>query len=334
MDRGLRLEIWAALCSSLSFCGRFSARAFDTICFLLSSHIKRTGTPLWWNPRYDWNNDALFQQAVGIEVVVLDVEEIFVSAHFQFGRSCVVAYDDALGVHLQSRDGPHLRNATLYTLLQSTGFVVAVYNDEHVASRHDGTHTYRQRRFGHEVGITAKETRVGDDGVLCERFYTSARGERRARLVEGDVTVGSYATEEELDTSVGSDFSLVTGTLLFGIGSITIEDIYVFGTDVDVREEIAPHESVVALFVIFGQIAIFVHVESHYVAERNDTFLVELDEVFIHTQRRRTGGKTQHERLLFGRIELIDARCHIVCGPTRNSIIGWFDNYSHDFIDF
>ena len=109
-------------------------------------------------------------------------------------------------------------------------------------------------------------------------------------------------------------------------------NIHVLGTNVDVREEVAPHERVVALFMVFGQVAVLVHIEGHHVAERHDSLVVQLNQVFVHAQRRRPCGQTQHERFLFGGFEFIDARCHIISGPTRNSIIGWFDNQSHDFI--
>jgi len=144
------------------------------------------------------------------------------------------------------------------------------------------------------------------------------------------MAVGTYTAEEQFDTPVRCYFGFIAGAFFFGVGSVAVEYIHVFRANIDVGEEIAPHERMVTLFVVFGQIAIFVHVESHDITERNDTFTVQFYQMFIHAQRRRPCGKTQYERFILCRLELIDARYHIISGPTRNCIIGWFDNQSHD----
>ena len=144
------------------------------------------------------------------------------------------------------------------------------------------------------------------------------------------MAVGTYTAEEQFDTPVRCYFGFIAGAFFFGVGSVAVEYIHVFRANIDVGEEIAPHERMVTLFVVFGQIAIFVHVESHDITERNDTFTVQFYQMFIHAQRRRPCGKTQYERFILCRFELIDARYHIISGPTRNGIIGWFDNQSHD----
>ena len=92
----------------------------------------------------------------------------------QFGRCGVVADNDAFGVHLQSRDRPHLGNAAFYALLQGFGFVVPVNDDKDIPGRHDSTDTYGESRFGNKMGIASEETGVGDNCVLGQCFYAGA----------------------------------------------------------------------------------------------------------------------------------------------------------------
>lgn len=62
----------------------------------------------------------------GLQVVALDVLEIAVCAHFQFVRCRLIAYDDAVAVHLQGTDGPHLRYASFNGMMQGTRLIVPV----------------------------------------------------------------------------------------------------------------------------------------------------------------------------------------------------------------
>ena len=77
-------------------------------------------------------------------------------------------------MHLKRRDSPHVRDWLLYSVLQCTSFVVAVYHNEHLMSIHDSTYTYGQSSLWHFVYIIVKETRVSDDSVGGQLFHTSA----------------------------------------------------------------------------------------------------------------------------------------------------------------
>ena len=61
------------------------------------------------------------------------VFEVTVGADFQFGAGWFIADDDAVGVHLDGADGPHVIDAFLYSVLQGTGFVMAVAEDKDFA---------------------------------------------------------------------------------------------------------------------------------------------------------------------------------------------------------
>jgi hypothetical protein len=52
-----------------------------------------------------------------------------------------------------------------------------------------------------------------------------------------------------------------------------------------VREEVLPHEGVVALRVILWNTYILIHIESNYVTEAYFTLFVEFDQVAVHAER-------------------------------------------------
>ena len=66
-----------------------------------------------------------------LKIVFLYILKVAVSADLQFVGSRFVAHDDAVLVHLQCADGPHLSDTALDGMLQSACLVVSVAEDEH-----------------------------------------------------------------------------------------------------------------------------------------------------------------------------------------------------------
>ena len=91
------------------------------------------------------------------KVFFLDVLEIPISTYAEFVGSGLVAYDDAMLVHLQGTDGPEMVDATLDGSLQSPCLVVAIYEYHYLASSHDGSHAHGERQFGHLVDVVVEE---------------------------------------------------------------------------------------------------------------------------------------------------------------------------------
>ena len=162
-------------------------------------------------------------------------------------------------------------------MIKGTGLVVAIYDNHHFPCAEHSAYTYGQRCFGHFVYIVVKEAGVGNHGVGSQRFLTGTRRQGRARFVESDVSVGTDTTHEEVDTAVRLDFFLITCTFGIEVGSVAVQDIGIFRLDIDVAEEVVPHKGIVAFRVFLRQAYIFVHVESHYVLERYNTFFVQVD---------------------------------------------------------
>ena len=234
-----------------------------------------------------------------------------------------------MGVQLETTDGPHVVDSFLDSVLEGAGFVVAVDHDHHFLGVHHSTYADGQCGLGHEVHVVVEETAVGYDGVGGQRLLAGAALEAGSRLVEGDVAVGAYAAHEEVDASCLGDGFLVVLALCHKVLGVAVEDMHVLFLDVDMTEEVVPHEGVVALGMFLGEVDILVHVEGDDVLERDFTCLVEGDEFAVHSQGGAACGATKFEGMLCCWICFVDTAGYIVRSPFRHACVVGFNNESH-----
>ena len=100
------------------------------------------------------------------------------------------------------------------------------------------------------------------------------------------------------------------------------------------REEVVPHERVVALRMVFREVDILVHVERDDILERELALAAFLNEPLIQPEGRRACGTSQFERALGGGSSLDNTLCDIVCRPSRHLVIVRFYDYSHTVLVF
>ena len=203
----------------------------------------------------------------------------------QFVGGIFVADDDGMGMLLQTTDGPHVVDRLFDAMTEGAGLVVAIHHNHHLLSVHDGADTYCQCGLRNQVDIIIEETTVGDDGICGESLLAGSALQAGAWLVEGDMAVGANAAHEQVDTACCLYGFLIVLTLCFQIFGIAIEDMDVLFFDVDVAEEVVPHEAVVALGMILGEVHVLVHVERNDVLERYLAGLVQGNQLAVHAQR-------------------------------------------------
>lgn len=93
-------------------------------------------------------------------------------------------------------------HATLNTLLQRKRLVRASDDDHHLSRLQDSLYTHSECHLRHFPQIVVEESRIGDYGIVRQSLDPCSRGEGGAGLVEGNVSVGSDASEEEIDAPV------------------------------------------------------------------------------------------------------------------------------------
>ena len=166
---------------------------------------------------------------------------------------------------------------------------MAIHHDQYLLGIEHRAYTHRNGCLRHLVHVVVEETRVGDDRVGSQRLHACTRAEGRTRLIEGDVSVGTDTTQEKIHATYSLHASLVACALSLNILGVAVEDVHILRLDVDVAEEVVPHERVIAFGMLFRQTYILIHVEGNHVLERDYPLLVQLNQVLIHTQRRRAG---------------------------------------------
>ena len=236
-----------------------------------------------------------------------------------------------MGVELETADGPHVVDAFLDAVLEGAGLVVAVDHDHDLLGIHDGADADGEGGLGDLVHVIVEEAAVGDDGVGGEGFLAGAAGEAGAGLVEGDMAVRTDAAHEQVDAAGSEDGLLVVLALGLQVLGIAVEDMDIFLLDVNMAEEVVPHEGVVALGVLLREIDVLVHVEGDDVLERHLAGLVQGYQLPVHAQGRAAGRTAELEGLLSGRISFVDTFGYIVCSPFRHFLVVGFNDKSHAF---
>ena len=231
-----------------------------------------------------------------------------------------------MGVELEGADGPHLVDGFFNTMAQGTGLVMAVHEDEDFLGVHDGTDTDREGCLRNEIHVIVEEAAVGDDGVGGKGLLAGAAGEAGAGLVEGDVAVGADAAHEEVDAGGGGDGLFIIGALDFEVGGVAVQNMDVLLLDVDVAEEVIPHEGVVAFGMVFRQVDVLIHVEGDYVLEGDFAGLVQGDQFAVQAQGGAAGRAAQFEGFLGRGFGLVDSLGYVVRSPLGHFVVVRFND--------
>ena len=108
------------------------------------------------------------------------------------------------------------------------------------------------------------------------------------------MAVAPDAQHLDVDPAGLVDGRVVAGAFGGLIAGVAVGHAGVGGVDVDVVKELLAHEAVVALFMIHGQVAVFVQVEGAHTGEIQNAALTQADQLLIGGNGGGAGGKTQH----------------------------------------
>lgn len=131
-----------------------------------------------------------------------DILEVAISTYLQLYRSSIVTNDNALFVHLQGTDCPHLHDRAFYCMIQRTSFVMTVYDNHHLSCTEHSTHAYCQRCLRHFVYVIIKETGISNNSVGSQCLLTSARRQGRTRFVECNVPIWTNTAHKEVNATI------------------------------------------------------------------------------------------------------------------------------------
>ncbi len=100
------------------------------------------------------------------------------------------------------------------------------------------------------------------------------------------MTVNTNPSQKKVNAAEILHFLFITGALRFDIGSIAIEDVYVFTLNIDMIEKVFPHKGVVTLGMIFRNPDIFIHIKGNDMFKRNFSGPVKSDQFPVNAKGR------------------------------------------------
>src|SRR3989338_9063712 len=264
-----------------------------------------------------------------LRILAFNILEVFHCADFQLVRRGLVAYDDAMTVQLQHRNGPHVIHAFFDHFLERPCLAVTDHQNDQLLRVHDRPDANCQRRLRDLIRVVAKEPGIRDPCVVGQRLDPGAGRKGRSRLVERDVSVGTDTAKKQVDTPYFLDLLFVVLALLLQVFCVTVQDVDVLVWNVDMAEKMMPHEIVIALRMVLRQSHILVHVERDDVFERDFPLLVKTDQVLVRADGRRTRRQSEDIRPVLRRFKRIDLRGKIVSRPFAQRFVCVVDDDAH-----
>ena len=220
-----------------------------------------------------------------------------------------------MGMLLQATDSPHVVDGFFDSMTKGTGLIMAIDHDHDLFGVHDGTDTHGQCGLGNEIDIIIEETAIGNHGIGGEGLLAGAALEAGAWLIESDMAIGTNAAHEEVDATCCLYGFLVVLALGLQVLGIAIEDMDILFLNVDVAEEIVPHEGVVTFGMIFGEVHVLVHIERDDALEGHLAGLVQGNQFTVHAEGGTACGAAEFEGLVCRRLGFVDTLGYIVCSP-------------------
>ena len=222
---------------------------------------------------------------------------------------------------LQYGSGAVDGHGTLHHALYGVCLVLACGDHYYLPCSHDARKAHRCGLGGHLGDVSVEESGVVAPGLLGKIHEVCKGIERAARLVEGDVSVASYA--QHLDVyDVPGELVLVGPAVRLGILAAAQRNVDVLIRDVDVVEEVLVHEGPVALPVVSGKTDVLVEIECKDVLVAGAVLLVVLYHLLIKPDGGGACSKAQHR----GVVSVKDA-LHYLEGFLRYLVVGILDGY-------
>ena len=104
-----------------------------------------------------------------------------------------------------------------------------------------------------------------------------AAGKAAVRLVEANVSVAADAQQLQVDAVMLLDDPVIPGALQDAVGLGAVRQEASVRRDIDMVEQILPHEAAVALGMLPGQAAVFVQIDGNRLPEIQLALLIPLN---------------------------------------------------------
>ena len=213
--------------------------------------------------------------------------------------------------------------------------VVTFNMDEYVGlpkEHPESYYSFMWNNFFSHIDIKPENTNIlngnaPDLDAECARYEEKIKSYGGIDLFMGGIGPDGHIAFNEPGSSLTSRTRQKTLTM-----DTIIANSRFFDNDINMTKEVIPHKRIVAFRMFLRQTNIFIHIECYYILERNNSFLIKVDQSFIHTQRRRSGRAAQYKWFFGGWIGSFYFSSNIMCSPQRYGLIVRLNNKSHKSI--
>lgn len=167
-------------------------------------------------------------------------------------------------------------------------------HDHHNPPRlHDAADAHRVGEMRH-IRFRRKKTLVRLNGGIRQRNAVCVLLEHVLRLVEADVPIWPKPQQLEINAAKLADGRVVMAALRVAVLGHAIRNVRVPQVNLDMVEEILPHEMRIALRMAGGQPDIFIQIYRRYLPEINIALMLPRDELLIRANRAGAGCQSKN----------------------------------------
>ena len=157
---------------------------------------------------------------------------------------------------------------------------------------------------------------VGATGRGSEPRLMRGGDQRRARLIEADVTVRAKSENQQIESASASDLPLVAEAFRLRVGGGAIQKVNLARRQVDVIEQVTLHERAIAARIGRREPDEFVEVEGRGPAEVHGSGVEQRTEFRVESNGRAAGGQPEDQPRI-GRHAPGDVARQRTCGAGR-----------------
>jgi hypothetical protein len=215
---------------------------------------------------------------------------------------------------LEERGGHFVVHFTFHGAAHDRRLVLARGQNENLPRLEDGLNAHRERLAGH-VFFAEEVSRGVLPGHQIEGYQPGATLGSGTRLIEPDVAGPPDSKELDVYATSSSDLFFIAAALILErlAGQVTPGQVYILRQNVQVGEEVLPHEPVVGVDAPRVHGVVLVEIEGDNIGKAQTFLLVQADKLAVDSYGSRSGGQAQHRsasRLPPGSYDLGDPASH------------------------
>lgn len=217
----------------------------------------------------------------------------FLQAVAHQGHGCFVCNQGEIRMQLKDGSGDLGGHRTAEGIQHSLRLILTGNDHHNTMGLHNIQNTHGVSLAGHQR-LILEETGICIDGTLGQLHAVGAFDELIAGLVETNVTIATQTQQLQIHAAHAVQQLIIALAFPLCVRIHTIGNIGVIQVDIDMVEQVMPHEISIALIVVSRQTHILIQVHSLYLRKVHIALFVPLDQLLINANGAAAGSQAQN----------------------------------------